>query len=146
MQCAAVALSDTLRAAQEVPGFAAVTEEELLLVQAAGDEITAEELMDCTNLEDRLREVQGDAPQEGEVVVEQENSPTDPNNSELSVILSSSDAFREAVLQMDKCSLRKSEVLIAFAKVVKCYTKMYEKRLYERKQFSSSSSRQRVGT
>ena len=89
---AAEALADALVAARSVPGFCDLTEEELLEVQAAGQEITAEELMDSAALEDRLQE-EG-APQEGEVrevaqdVVEQ---PKEMSNAKIGRILAAVD-------------------------------------------------------
>ena len=67
-----------------------MTEEELLEVKAAGEEITAEDIMDSATLEDHLQE-EG-APPEGEVVVEEVNK--EPSNAALSSILSAADSLR----------------------------------------------------
>ena len=79
-----------MAAARAVPGCSEVTEEELLEVKAAGEEITAEDIMDSATLEDHLQE-EG-APPEGEVVVEEVNK--EPSNAALSSILSAADSLR----------------------------------------------------
>ena len=102
VQRAADALSDAVTAALAVPGCSEVTEEELLEVQAAGEEITAEDIMDSAALEDHLQE-EGPPP-DGEVVVEEVNK--EPSNASLSSILSAADTLRETLVSAEVCTMR----------------------------------------
>ena len=76
--------------------------EELLEVQAAGEEITAEDTMDSATLEDRLQE-EG-TPPEGEVVVEVVNK--DPSSAACSSILLAVDSLQETLVTAEVCTMR----------------------------------------
>ena len=130
VQRAVDALSDAVTAALAVPGCAEVTEEELLEVQAAGEEITAEDIMDSATLEDRLQEEV--APLEGEVVVEEVNK--EPSNAALSSILWAADSLRETLVTAEVCTMRKSEMVVGLEKLLCFYKELYAKHLHERKQ------------
>ena len=125
VQRAAHSISDAVTAAQAIPGCSEVTEEELLEVQAAGEEITAEDIMDSATLEDRLQE-------EGEVVVEEVNK--EPSNAALSSILSAADSLPEALVTAEVCAMRKSEMVVGLEKLLSFYKELYAKRLHEKKQ------------
>ena len=103
---------------------------ELLEVQAAGEEIMAEDIMDSATLEDRLQE-EG-APPEGEVVVEEVNN--EPSNAALSSILAAADSLREALVTAEVCAMCKSEMVVGLEKLLSFYKELYAKRLHERKQ------------
>ena len=130
VQSAAQALSDAVDAAREVPGFGEVTQEEILEVQAAGEQLTTDDIMDSATLEDRLQDDVASDEEEGGVVDEEST----PSNKGISEILSVVDVLRDTVLHNEVCAIRKSEVINNLNKAFQFYNELYAQRLHERKQ------------
>ena len=120
-------IADAVAAARQVPGFADVTEEEILEIHGAGEAATTEDIMSSATLEDSIQ-------QEQQGVGAEEEGPTSVSMIGLAEILSNTEALRVSVMNHEPCAVRKSEILMQLDKCVRYYRELHIAKVNERKQ------------
>ena len=121
-------VADAVAAARQVPGFADVTEEEILEIHGEGEAATTEDIMSSATLEDSIQQ-----EQQGVGVGADEEGPTSLSTIGLAEILSNSEALRISVMNHEPCAVRKSEILMQLDKCVRYYRELHVAKVNERK-------------
>lgn len=125
-------LADAVREARSVPGFASVTAEELLEVQAEGEEASPEEIMGSSEIEDTLHEERTEQRvEEGE---EDSDARGELGLKNISNILASVEGVRHAVRDNEISNVRITEILQGLEELFKYYTELHAEKLLKRKQ------------
>ena len=93
-------VADAVAAARQVPGFADITEEEILEIHGAGEAATTEDIMSSATLEDSIQQ-----EQQGVGVGADEEGPTSVSTIGLAEILSNTEALRISVMNHEPCAV-----------------------------------------